>query len=91
MKTDKKKLKEEETIEYLKEILLQHASIFNPMKLDIPKFGKVLATSMVNYHYDEGKLIPYFTFRKNRRESGEFLKENDEYFIRYYENGGKIN
>jgi len=80
MKENKKELRKRKTINYLEEIFSERAHIANPMELDIPGIGKVIATSMVNYHVMDEKIIPYFTFKKGR-ESGEFFKENNRYFI----------
>ena len=83
MKYTKKEIRKEKTIGYLTEIMDGEAIIFNPMDIDIPGFGKVTATSMVNYHQDNGKLIPYFTFKRNKKEFGEFTKEGRKYFVTY--------
>ena len=81
MKDVKRRLKNKESIKYLEEIISRKVSICNPTELDIPKFGKVTATSMVNYHVYDGNAIPYFNFEKKKGISGEFTKENSKYFI----------
>ncbi len=83
MSEDNKQIINEETQKYLEEILSMRAFISNPTRLDIPGFGMVTATSMVQYHYLRGKPVPYFRFRRNQTESGEFFREGEKIFVRY--------
>ncbi|MFH1311247.1 MAG: hypothetical protein ABIH65_02470 [Nanoarchaeota archaeon] len=84
MKIYKKELKKEKTIEYLEGILSRRDLIVNLMRLDVPGFGEVTVTSMVDYHFNNGRLIPYFTFIKGKKDSGKFHRENNRYFIQRY-------
>jgi len=78
----KNEIKNKKTIRYLKEILDREVQIYNPTPLEIPGFGKVTATSMVNLYVNDGEAIPYFRF-KNKKQSGEFTKEGKKYFVAY--------
>ena len=75
----RQEIKKEETVKYLEEILSRKALIANPTKLNIPGFGEVTATSMVNYHFST---IPYFRF-KTESQTGEFFEEDGKYFVQY--------
>jgi hypothetical protein len=77
------KLEKAETVEYLRQILFQKLLICNQTRLDIPGFGRVTATSQVNYHVFDGDVIPYFTFEINKKKSGEFFKRENNYFVKY--------
>mgnify|MGYP001559837885 CR=1 FL=1 len=76
---NKEEIKDEETRNYLERILRGITFIANPTKLDIPGFGEVTATSMVNYHFST---IPYFRF-KTESQTGEFFEEDGKYFVQY--------
>ncbi len=79
----KKELDGKETMKYLEDILSRKALIANPTRLSIPEFGEVTATSMVNYHVFDGKLIPYFTFVTGKKELGEFFRKDNKYYVSF--------
>ena len=83
MKDVKRILKNKRSIKYLEEILSRKVGICNPTELDIPGFGEVIATSMVDYHIYDGNAIPYFNFKRKKGISGEFTKEKGKYFVTY--------
>ena len=79
-----RQINDKKTINYLEEILARKLLIANPTKLDIPGFGEVTATSMVDYNVS--KMGPYFRFR-SKDGPGEFFRENGKYFVKYYIGG----
>jgi hypothetical protein len=80
MKTE---IKNKKVISHLEPILSRTALIANPTRLDIPELGEVTATSMVNYHVFDGKLIPYFTFVTGKKELGEFFRKDNKYYVSF--------
>ena len=77
----KKEITNKKTIEYLEKILSERAHVYHPMKINIPDFGEVTVTSMVDYHVSEDGIVPYFTF-KTDGETGKFFERNGQYFVK---------
>ena len=73
-------IKNKETLNYLEKIFSGQGHIFNPMKINIPGFGEVIATSMVNRRTFYPSVVDYFTFKRGS-EKGEFFKEDGGYFM----------
>ena len=75
-------IESKETIEYIKGILDGKSIVFNPMKLNIPEVGEVIATSMVRYWPSGDEAFPYFTFEDSKGK-GRFFRKDSKYFIMY--------
>ncbi len=91
-----KELTNKMTTEYLEDILSGNAHISNPARLEVPEFGGVTATSMRNFHFNDGEVdgerkYPYFSFRRIGVdvviEYGEFYKKDGKYFVEIKEKG----
>ena len=77
--SDKIEIKNEETINYLEEILNGAWLIHNPTRLKIPGMGKIVATSRLQYGCEKDEIFPYFAFKQDGIK-GEIMKQKGHYY-----------
>jgi len=82
MITNKKELKNKQTIKYLEEIFLYRHTVHTHPELNIPGFGKITAKPKSLYHIGEKEVS--FHFVKGERGFGTFSREQTGENYRYY-------
>ncbi len=85
---DKTEIKNKGAINYLEKILSGEWIIRNPTKLEVPEIGKIIATSRLQYDYENDEVFPYFAFEQNGIK-GELMKQKGHYYKTIKQEMGK--